>query len=96
MVVAVQLPLPLPLAAEATTVYVPGPYVADATYGLPFTVIVEPADDEAVIVPSAAPLQLTLVELADTVTVIGSVIVTVVEAVHEPLLLPLGAVAVTV
>ena len=58
--------------------------------------IVEPAEPVAVIVPSAAPLQLTLIELADTVTVIGSVIVTVVEAVHTPLLFPLGAVAVTV
>ena len=39
-------------------------------------VIVEPADPLAVIVPLAKPLQLTLVELADTVTVIGSVTVT--------------------
>ena len=58
--------------------------------------IVEPAEPLAVIVPSAAPLQLTLVDDALTVTAIGFVIVTVVEAVHEPLLLPLGAVAVTV
>ena len=38
-----------------------------------------------VIVPSAAPLQLTLVDVADTVTAIGSVIVTVADVVH-PLL----------
>ena len=71
----------------------PGPY--EAAGAEPLIVIVEPADPLAVIVPSAAPLQLTLVELADTVTAIGSVIVTVVEAVHTPLLLPFGAVAVT-
>ena len=69
--------------------------MAEATYGLPLTVIVEPADEEAVIVPSAAPLQDTLVELAFTVTLIGSVIVTLVVAVQLPLLLPLGALATT-
>ena len=50
-----------------------------------------PADAEAVIVPSAAALQLTLVDVADTVTCIGSEIVTVVVAVHDPLLLPFAA-----
>ena len=50
-----------------------------------------PADADAVIVPSAAPLQLTLVEDADTVTWIGSEIVTEVVAVHDPLLLPFAA-----
>ena len=59
-------------------------------------VIVEPAEPLAVIVPSAAPLHDTFVDEALTVTAIGSVIVTVVEAVHTPLLFPLGAVAVTV
>ena len=59
-------------------------------------VIVEPAEPFAVIVPSAAPLQLTFVELADTVTVIGWVIVTLVVAVHTPLLFPFAAVATTV
>ena len=59
-------------------------------------VIVEPSEPLAVIVPSAAPLQLTLVELADTVTKIGWVIVTVVVAVQKPLLFPFGAVATTV
>ena len=43
------------------------------------------------IVPSAAPKQLTFVALADTVTVIGSVIVTSVVAVH-----PLASVTVNV
>ena len=55
-----------------------------------------PAEAEAVMVPSAAPLHDTLVDDALTVTVIGSVIVTVVVAVHTPLLLPLGADATTV
>ena len=74
----------------------PGPYVADATYGLPFTVIDAPADADAVIVPSAAPLQDTLVADALTVTAIGCVMVTVVVAVHTPSLLPFGADAITV
>ena len=74
----------------------PGPYFADATYGLPFTVIVAPADADAVIVPSAAPMQDTLVDDAVTVTVIGCVMVTVVVAVHTPSLLPFGADAITV
>jgi predicted metal-binding membrane protein len=52
-----------------------------------------PFEAVAVMVPSAAPLQLTLVELAETVTVIGSLIVTVVVAVQLPLLFPLAAVA---
>jgi hypothetical protein len=55
--------------------------------------MVAPAEAVAVMVPSAAPLQLTLVELADSVTVIGSVMVTVVVAVQLPLLFPFGAVA---
>ena len=59
-------------------------------------VIVEPADPLAVIVPLAKPLQLTLVELADTVTAIGWVIVTVVVAVQKPFAFPFGAVATTV
>ena len=50
-----------------------------------------PADAFAEIIPSAAPLQLTLVEDAETVTCIGSEIVTEVVAVQTPLLLPLGA-----
>ena len=74
----------------------PGPYVAVATYGLPFTVIDAPADADAVIVPSAAPLHDTLVDDAVTVTVIGWVMVTVVVAVQTPLLLPFGADATTV
>ena len=74
----------------------PGPYVAVATYGLPFTVIDAPADAEAVMVPSAAPLHDTLVDVALTVTVIGCVIVTVVVAVQKPFPLPLGADATTV
>jgi hypothetical protein len=49
-----------------------------------------------VIVPSDAPLQLTFVALADTVTSIGSPIVTVVVAVQFPLSFPLAAVATTV
>ena len=69
----------------------PGPYVADATYGLPFTVIIAPADADAVIVPLAAPLHDTLVDVALTVTAIGWVMVTVVVAVQLPLLFPLGA-----
>jgi hypothetical protein len=93
VVLAVHVPLLLPSGAVATMVYVPGPYVAAALYALPLTVMVAPAEAEAVIVPSAAPLQDTLVDVALTVTWIGSVIVTVVEAVHEPLLLPFGAVA---
>jgi hypothetical protein len=60
------------------------------------TVIDEPAEDTALIVPSAAPLQLTLVAVAETVTVMGSVIVTDVVAVQLPLLFPFGAVAVIV
>ena len=47
-------------------------------------------------VPSAAPLHDTLVDVALTVTVIGCVMVTVVVAVHTPLLLPFGADATTV
>jgi hypothetical protein len=46
----------------------------------PLIVITDPSDPEAVIVPSAAPLQDTFVALADTVTLIGSPIVTVVVA----------------
>ena len=46
------------------------------------------------IVPSAAPLQLTLVALADTVTAIGCVIVTEAVAVQKPFAFPFGAVAV--
>ena len=42
-----------------------------------------PAEADAVIVPSARPLQLTLVDDALTVTAIGSVIVTVVVAVQH-------------
>ena len=52
-----------------------------------------PAEAEAVMVPSAAPLQDTFVDVALTVTAIGSLTVTVVLAGQEPLLLPLGAVA---
>ena len=74
----------------------PGPYVADALYAEPLTVIVAPADADAVIVPSAAPLQDTLVDDAVTVTAIGWVVVTVVVAVQTPLLLPFGADATTV
>ncbi len=59
-------------------------------------VIVDPSEPLAVIVPLAKPLQLTFVALADTVTVIGWVIVTLVVAVHTPLLFPFGAVATTV
>ena len=59
-------------------------------------VIIEPADPLAVIVPLAKPLQLTLVALADTVTVIGAIIVTVVVAVQKPSPFPFGAVATTV
>ena len=55
-----------------------------------------PAEADAVMVPSARPLQLTLVDDALTVTAIGSVIVTVVVAVQLPLPLPLGADAITV
>jgi hypothetical protein len=44
----------------------------------PLIVITDPSDPEAVIVPSAAPLQDTFVALVDTVTLIGSPIVTVV------------------
>jgi hypothetical protein len=46
------------------------------------------------IVPSAAPLQVTFVELAVTVVIFGSVIDTEAIAVQEPSLLPLGALAV--
>ena len=67
----------------------PGPYGFDN--GDPFTVIVDPAEPLAVIVPSAAPKQLTFVELADTVTKIGWLIVTSVVAVH-----PLASVTVNV
>ena len=59
-------------------------------------VIVEPSDPLAVIVPLAKPLQLTLVALADTVTVIGSDMVTLVVAVQKPFAFPFGAVATTV
>ena len=55
--------------------------------------MLEPADDDAVMVPSAAPKQFTLVEEALTVTWIGSLMVTVVDAVQLPLLLPLVALA---
>ena len=58
--------------------------------------IVDPADPLAVIVPSAAPLQLTLVAEALTVTKIGCVIVTDVLAVQNPFAFPFGAVATTV
>jgi hypothetical protein len=58
-------------------------------------VITDPSDPEAVIVPSAAPLQDTFVALADTVTLIVS-IVTVVVAVQSPSAFPLAAVATTV
>jgi hypothetical protein len=62
----------------------------------PLIVITDPSDDpEAVIVPSAAPLQDTFA-LADTVTLIGSPIVTVVVAVQSPSAFPLAAVATTV
>jgi hypothetical protein len=44
------------------------------------TVISAPSDALAVIVPSPAPLQLTLVDVALTVTAIGSVIVTLADA----------------
>ena len=48
-----------------------------------FIVVVAPAlTPLIVIVPSAAPLQLTFVELANTVTAIGCVIITLVVAVH--------------
>jgi hypothetical protein len=57
-------------------------------------VITDPSDPEAVIVPSAAPLQDTFVALADTVTLIGSPIVIV--AVQSPSAFPLAAVATTV
>jgi hypothetical protein len=73
---------------------VPGPY--DAAGADPFMVIVEPADPLAVIVPFAKPLQLTFVALADTVTAIGSDMVTLVVAVHTPFAFPFGAVATTV
>ena len=58
--------------------------------------IVAPADADAVMVPSAAPLHDTLVDDAVTVTAIGWVMVTVVVAVHTPSLLPFGADATTV
>ena len=50
-----------------------------------------PAEADAVIVPSATPLQDTLVAVALTVTAIGSEMVTVVLAVQKPLLFPFGA-----
>jgi hypothetical protein len=56
-------------------------------------VIVAPAEALAVIVPLASPKQLTSVDVASTVTAIGSVIVTVVVAEQTPLLFPFGAVA---
>jgi hypothetical protein len=59
----------------------------------PLIVITDPSDPEAVIVPSAAPLQDTFVALADTVTLIGSPIVTVVVAVQSPSAFPLAVVA---
>jgi len=59
-------------------------------------VIVDPSEPLAVIVPLAKPLQLTFVALADTVTVIGWVIVTLVVAVQKPSSFPFGAVATTV
>jgi hypothetical protein len=62
-------------------------------YALPLTVIDAPAEAEAVIVPFAALKQLTLVEVADTVTWIGWVIDTVDEAVHVCPALPPGALA---
>jgi hypothetical protein len=58
--------------------------------------MLEPDDEEAVMLPSAAPKQLTFVDEALTVTWIGWLMVTVVEAVQLPSLLPLGALAVTV
>jgi hypothetical protein len=62
-------------------------------YALPLTVIEAPAEAEAVIVPLAAPLQLTLVEEAAKVTAIGWLIDTVVEAVQVCPALPPGALA---
>ena len=60
-----------------------------------FIVVVAPALSPVIdIVPSAAPLQLTLVALADTVTAIGSVIVTLAVAVQLPFAFPFAAVAV--
>ncbi len=94
LVVAVHTPLLFPFGAVAVISYVPGPY--DAAGADPLMVIVDPSEPLAVIVPLAKPLQLTFVALADTVTVIGSVIVTLVVAVHTPLLFPFGAVATTV
>ena len=47
-----------------------------------------------VIVPSAAPLQLTFVELANTVTAIGCVIITCAVSVQKPFVFPFAAVAV--
>jgi hypothetical protein len=67
---AVHDPLLLPLGALATIVYVPVARGVPATYATLFTVSVVP-EPEAVIVPSFRPLQLTLVELAVTVTVAG-------------------------
>jgi uncharacterized membrane protein (DUF106 family) len=64
-------------------------------YGWPFTVIVAPAEAEAVIVPLAKPKQLTFVEVADIVTWIGWLMVTEVDAVH-PSTVPLLSDTVTV
>jgi hypothetical protein len=55
-------------------------------YATLFTVSEDPAEPDAVIVPSLRPLQLILVALAVTVTVAGCVITTVLEAVQVPLL----------
>jgi hypothetical protein len=61
----------------------------------PLIVITDPSDPEAVIVPSAAPLQDTFVALADTVTLITNRC-TVVVAVQSPSAFPLAVVATTV
>jgi len=53
---------------------VPGAYFLVASYATPSTVIV-PLVEEAVIVPSAAPLQDTLVPVAVKVTAAGWVMV---------------------
>jgi hypothetical protein len=59
-------------------------------------VITDPSDPEAVIVPSAAPLQDTFVALADDSYFDWLSIVTVVVAVQSPSAFPLAAVATTV
>jgi hypothetical protein len=61
----------------------------------PLIVITDPSDPEAVLFV-CCPLQDTFVALADTVTLIGSPIVTVVVAVQSPSAFPLAAVATTV